>query len=98
VTAKKGIAPCGHPGTYVTAKFITCDQRCEFKKPKEVRPLEDIDLDEDVDIAFDELFKDDTGVTICTHCLSADVQCLAAFTFAGKVLYHCNNCARDFTI
>lgn len=28
MTARRGTAPCGHPGTYVTNTFITCDQRC----------------------------------------------------------------------
>lgn len=30
----KGTAPCGHPGTYVTANFIACDRRCEFAGPQ----------------------------------------------------------------
>lgn len=34
--SKRGTAPCGHPGTYVTANFITCDYRCEFDSPKAV--------------------------------------------------------------
>lgn len=33
--AKKGQAPCGHPGTYVTPSFITCDLRCEFDETDE---------------------------------------------------------------
>lgn len=28
--SKPGIAPCGHPGTYVTNTFITCNFRCGF--------------------------------------------------------------------
>jgi hypothetical protein len=39
---KRGIAPCGHPGTYITNSFVTCDQRCEFENsdgvPEHVAP------------------------------------------------------------
>lgn len=31
--SKKATAPCGHPGTHVTANFVTCDQRCHDPKP-----------------------------------------------------------------
>ena len=37
---KKGIAPCGHPGTYITTNLVTCDWRCEFDD------VPDIDLDQ----------------------------------------------------
>lgn len=30
MNAKRGVAPCGHPGTHVTNNFITCDRRCEM--------------------------------------------------------------------
>jgi hypothetical protein len=28
MSGKKGVAPCGHPGTHVTANFVTCDKNC----------------------------------------------------------------------
>lgn len=36
MSGKSGIAPCGHPGTYVTSTFITCNERCEFQTAKPV--------------------------------------------------------------
>jgi hypothetical protein len=40
VTARRGTAPCGHPGTYVTNTFITCDLRCDMSDgvPEHVDP------------------------------------------------------------
>jgi hypothetical protein len=40
-SARRGTAPCGHPGTYVLPNFITCDQRCGMASgevPKHVDP------------------------------------------------------------
>jgi hypothetical protein len=41
---KTGIAPCGHPGTYVTNTFITCNQRCEFGPAHAAREPGHVDM------------------------------------------------------
>ena len=33
-----GVAPCGHPGVHVWAKYVQCLQGCDSAKPKAARP------------------------------------------------------------
>ncbi len=35
---RKGIAPCGHPGSYIIGQFIKCDQGCDNAIPTYIDP------------------------------------------------------------
>lgn len=78
MSGMKGTAPCGHPGTYVTVNFITCDYRCEFTDAEDT-PV---------------LTFDDRGKTqpLCAHCGSDDLEEYPNMTLDGRQLYHCHNC------
>ncbi len=74
-------APCGHPGTYVTANFISCDLRCEFKEqnkksdgvPKPIDP--------------------EKTQPLCQHCGSDNLEEYRGMVDDdGKQLYHCHDC------
>lgn len=74
--ARKGVAPCGHPGTHVTVNFVTCDRGCDAV-PQHVDP------ERTEPIRFVDLFDDG-----CPKCLSDDVE---PFAFHGAKM-HCCDC------
>jgi hypothetical protein len=105
VSGKKGIAPCGHPGTYVFNQFVACDLRCEFPKTSKafskITPSTSVSrntkgwLFEQED-AIDE-FADETtpgwtafpDLTICPKCASLDTE---PFRVGTSDLEHCITC------
>lgn len=81
MTAKTGRAPCGHPGTYVTNTFITCDFRCEFEES------------DGVPIHVDP----ERTLPLCKFCGSDAVAQYGGFvTPEGLQVWHCHNCEQGF--
>lgn len=75
--ARKGVARCGHPGTYFSPTFITCDLRCEFA-PTDGVPVELAEID---------------TKPLCRHCGSDDLEAYNGFVDEdGKTAWHCHNC------
>ncbi len=85
MTARRGTAQCGHPGTYVTNTYITCDQRCEMGDPEESDGIVDLDLDDVI------------TQPLCSHCGSDDLDIYPGFCLSGKNLWHCRTCQRSTT-
>lgn len=84
---KRGIAPCGHPGTYVTNTFVTCDIRCEFG---------DATPDDESD-GVTWYIDPETTKPLCPYCWSDDVEPYnGMFSGSGKVVYHCHGCQQGF--
>ena len=84
MSARKGIAPCGHPGTHVTNTMITCDLRCEFGAEKSDGVPAHVDPER-------------TQV-ICRFC--GHDECVpweASFNdSAGRTYWMCRKCVRSF--
>lgn len=72
--AKKGKAPCGHEGTYVTANFITCDRRCGMSDGTPDKELDDVVT---------------VKIVRCPVCKSEDVDPMGMTDVNGKSLWHC---------
>lgn len=76
--SKKGTAPCGHPGTYVTPGFVSCDFRCrmvndavpEHIDPEKTKQLCPNCLSADVEV-FDEFKLDGSDLYFCNRCQRA---------------------------
>lgn len=81
MTAKRGIAPCGHPGTYVTNTYVSCDFRCEFEESDGVPVHVDPERTQ----------------PLCPFCNSDDVEPYRGFlTPDDKLVWHCHNCEQGF--
>ena len=83
MTGKKSTAPCGHPGTCVTPRYVTCDVGCDATPSSDGAP-------EFIDLEITE--------PLCGKCGSADVAIYPGFCFSGKTLWHCNGCGKSFEV
>ena len=78
---RKGVAPCGCPGTHIFANYVECDVKCEAyrtgKAPNAV-PAPIVD--------------DEATKPMCLACGSTDLSFWRYSTFTGHPLYFCNHC------
>ena len=80
--ARTGTAPCGHPGTYVTATFVTCDQRCGFSSDDDAIPA--------------PIEEGERTRPLCKACGSRDTEPFATDAFLD--CYHCLPCGKIFWV
>ena len=82
-SARVGTAPCGHPGTFVTPTFVTCDLRCGFPSDDDgaPEPIQD---------------QDERTRPLCKACGSGDTEPFATDAFLD--CFHCRPCGKVFWV
>lgn len=78
--AKRGTAPCGHPGLHVTARYVTCSYGCDSSAvPEHIDPE-----------------RTPLMIRFCPHCRSENIveesNPFAGFFGATPSGWRCLNC------